>query len=106
MVGLMVNPPPEQGASRTQHEAEMDGTNESLKRRATMLVDTLNSMEGITCNATDGALYVFPRIRLPAGAEAAAKEAGMAVDAFYALKLLEATGIVVVPGSGFGQKEV
>ena len=26
-------------------------------------------------------------------------------DTFYALALLEATGIVVVPGSGFGQKE-
>lgn len=25
-------------------------------------------------------------------------------DVFYALQLLEATGIVVVPGSGFGQK--
>jgi alanine transaminase len=25
-------------------------------------------------------------------------------DTFYALALLEATGIVVVPGSGFGQK--
>lgn len=34
---------------------------------------------------------------------AAAKEAGQAADAFYCMQLLEATGIVVVPGSGFGQ---
>lgn len=27
----------------------------------------------------------------------------MAPDALYSLELLEATGIVVVPGSGFGQ---
>jgi alanine transaminase len=27
----------------------------------------------------------------------------MAPDALYALELLEATGVVVVPGSGFGQ---
>lgn len=26
-------------------------------------------------------------------------------DEFYALKLLEATGLVVVPGSGFGQPD-
>ena len=26
-------------------------------------------------------------------------------DTFYALHLLDATGVVVVPGSGFGQKE-
>ena len=29
---------------------------------------------------------------------------GKQPDTFYALALLEATGIVVVPGSGFGQK--
>jgi alanine transaminase len=28
----------------------------------------------------------------------------MQPDAFYALRLLEGTGICVVPGSGFGQK--
>jgi alanine transaminase len=29
----------------------------------------------------------------------------MAPDALYCMKLLESTGIVVVPGSGFGQVE-
>ena len=29
----------------------------------------------------------------------------MAPDALYCMKLLEATGIVVVPGSGFGQRK-
>ena len=32
----------------------------------------------------------------------AAEAAGKAPDAFYCLALLEATGVVVVPGSGFG----
>ena len=36
---------------------------------------------------------------------AAAEAAGKVPDTFYALALLEATGIVVVPGSGFGQVE-
>ncbi|CRK09732.1 hypothetical protein BN1708_002255 [Verticillium longisporum] len=36
--------------------------------------------------------------------QAAAKE-GRKADEFYCLRLLEATGICVVPGSGFGQKE-
>ncbi len=35
----------------------------------------------------------------------AAKEAGKTPDTFYCLKLLEATGISTVPGSGFGQQE-
>lgn len=50
-------------------------------------------------------MYSFPQIRLPLKAIEAAKKAGKAPDVFYCLKLLEATGISTVPGSGFGQKE-
>lgn len=42
---------------------------------------------------------------LPRAAIAAARQAGKAPDVFYCLRLLEATGISTVPGSGFGQKE-
>jgi glutamate--glyoxylate aminotransferase len=49
--------------------------------------------------------YSFPRLHLPAKATAAAKAAGKTLDTFYCLQLLEATGIVTVPGSGFGQEE-
>lgn len=51
-----------------------------------------------------GAMYVFPRIDLPPKAIEAAKAAGQEPDVFYAFKLLEATGICVIAGSGFGQK--
>lgn len=50
-------------------------------------------------------MYSFPRISLPPKAVAAAKAAGKKPDVFYCLKLLEATGISTVPGSGFGQQE-
>jgi aspartate/methionine/tyrosine aminotransferase len=50
------------------------------------------------------AMYAFPSIELPSGAIEAAKKAGKAPDTFYCLALLQATGIVVVPGSGFGQR--
>lgn len=50
-----------------------------------------------------GALYLFPTITIPPKAVAAAKAASQEPDAFYSLRLLEATGICVVPGSGFGQ---
>lgn len=52
-----------------------------------------------------GAMYSFPQIRLPPKAIEAAKRLGKVPDVFYCLKLLEATGISTVPGSGFGQKE-
>ncbi len=48
-------------------------------------------------------MYSFPQLRLPPKAVEAAKAAGKAPDVFYCLRLLEATGISTVPGSGFGQ---
>lgn len=70
------------------------------------LEDALNSLEGITCNKAEGAMYLFPRLHLPSKAIKAAEEAKTAPDAFYARRLLAATGIVVVPGSGFRQVRV
>lgn len=63
-------------------------------------------MEGVTCNRAEGAMYLFPRIHLPQKAIDAATATNNAPDAFYCQRLLEATGIVVVPGSGFGQVSV
>lgn len=42
-------------------------------------------------------MYIFPRIKLPAAAVAEAKARGLAPDLFYAMELLDATGVVVVP---------
>ena len=49
-------------------------------------------------------MYAFPQIKFPEKALAAAKEAGQPADVFYASHLLEATGICIIPGSGFGQQ--
>lgn len=50
-------------------------------------------------------MYLFPTINLPTKAIEAAKAEGRAADEFYCLKMLDATGVCAVPGSGFGQKE-
>jgi len=70
-----------------------------------MMTDGFNSCKNVVCNFTEGAMYSFPQIKLPSKAIQAAKQAGKVPDVFYCLKLLEATGISTVPGSGFGQKE-
>lgn len=103
LASLVMNPPKPGDESYAAYKAEKDGILESLARRAKSLEDAFNNLEGFTCNKAEGAMYVFPQIRLPKKAIEAAKAAGKAPDAFYALRLLEATGIVVVPGSGFGQ---
>jgi len=98
--------PPQPGdASYALYARERDGILSSLRRRAERLNAACRALEGASCESAEGALYAFPRIRLPARAIAAAAAAGKAADAFYCLELLDATGIVLVPGSGFGQRD-
>ncbi|KAF3959609.1 hypothetical protein CMV_015589, partial [Castanea mollissima] len=104
-MGLMVNPPKPGDISYDQFVRESKGIIESLRRRARIMTDGFNSCRNVVCNFTEGAMYSFPQIRLPPRAIEAAKRAGKVPDVFYCLKLLEATGISTVPGSGFGQKE-
>ncbi|MBA0745473.1 hypothetical protein Gogos_008048, partial [Gossypium gossypioides] len=89
--------------SYESYSAERDGILSSLARRAKTLEDAFNKLEGVTCNKAEGAMYLFPRIDLPVKAIKAAEAAKKAPDAYYCQHLLAATGIVFVPGSGFGQ---
>ncbi|XP_045814853.1 glutamate--glyoxylate aminotransferase 2 isoform X1 [Trifolium pratense] len=104
-MGLMVNPPKPGDISYDQFFRESKGILESLRRRARIMTDGFNSCRNVVCNFTEGAMYSFPQVRLPPKALEAAKQAGKVADVFYCLKLLEATGISTVPGSGFGQKD-
>lgn len=104
-LSVLVNPPKPGDESYEQYTQETSSELASLRRRAHMVTDAFNALEGVTCNVTEGAMYAFPRIHLPPRAIAAAREAGKAPDVFYCLQLLEQTGISTVPGSGFGQEE-
>lgn len=103
--GLMVNPPAPGSPSHARYIAERDGIFSSLKDRAGQVVNALNALEGVTCNPAEGAMYAFPRITLSEKACQKAAERKLAPDAYYCARLLEETGILVVPGSGFGQVE-
>ncbi|XP_039690130.1 glutamate--glyoxylate aminotransferase 2 isoform X2 [Medicago truncatula] len=104
-MGLMINPPKPGDISYDRFVRESKGVLESLRRRARIMTDGFNSCRNVVCNFTEGAMYSFPQIKLPPKALETAKQAGKAADVYYCLKLLEATGISTVPGSGFGQKE-
>ena len=86
-------------------QKEMQHIYESLKRRAKRLANAFNQLEGVTCNPAQGAMYLFPQIQLSPKAIQEAKKQGKEPDAFYCLSLLDATGVCVVPGSGFLQKK-
>ncbi|KYQ93252.1 alanine transaminase [Tieghemostelium lacteum] len=105
VVDLMVRPPVQGEPSYDLYIQERDSIYNSLKRRAFALNKALNSLEGVTCNPSEGAMYAFPQIRLPTKAVEHAKSIKKSPDTFYCISLLEETGIVTVPGSGFGQRD-
>ncbi len=63
-----------------------------LTRRRNMTVEMLNDIEGISCEVPRGAFYAFPRLHIQND------------DNHFVAELIKETGVVVVPGSGFGQE--
>lgn len=101
---VVMNPPQKGEPSYEQFIKEKNGVLSGLAEKAKLTADMFNSIDGITCNTVQGAMYSFPKIDIPAKAVEEAKSKGMTPDSFYATNLLEETGICVVPGSGFGQR--
>ena len=104
LIGLQCRPPVPGDPSWALYHSEREAILASLARRALKLNTALRAMEGASCQPAEGAMYAFPQLTLPPKAVAAAAAAGKPADAFYALALLDEKGIVVVPGSGFGQR--
>ena len=79
-------------------KAALDGPQDHLAAlikkttiRRDMTVNMMNDIEGVTCVKPQGAFYAFPKLDVKNDAE-------------YVKHLIMETGVVVVPGSGFGQK--
>jgi alanine-synthesizing transaminase len=62
-----------------------------LRRRRDLVVERLNAAPGLSCVPPEGAFYAFPRIDL-----------GLS-DAEFCERVVRETGVVIVPGSGFGR---
>jgi len=100
-VGVMCNPPIPGEESYELFNQERTEILESLRRRATIVGKALSG-EGLECVVPEGALYAFPRVFLP---PAFVQKYKANPDEAYCLELLDKTGVVVVPGAGFGQVE-
>jgi len=66
---------------------------QKLTRRRNMTVDMLNAIDGISCVKPEGAFYAFPKLDIKNS------------DNHFVSELIKETGVVVVPGTGFGQVE-
>ncbi|KAG7095555.1 hypothetical protein E1B28_006293 [Marasmius oreades] len=104
-VDTLVRPPQEGEESYQLWKSETDTIHQALAERTHVMAERLNKLPGISCVDSPGALYLFPQISLSDKAIEAAEKAGKQPDTFYALALLDKTGICVVPGSGFGQRQ-
>lgn len=105
---LLVNPPTLENASEatvTKYNKEVERNSNALKEKAILIYEKLNTMKNIRCNEIEGAMYAFPSIELPENVIKRARELNMEPDYYYCLNLLEQTGLITVPGSGFGQRE-
>jgi alanine-synthesizing transaminase len=72
-------------------QSNLAEANLKLTKRRDMTVEMLNSIEGISCVKPEGAFYAFPQLH------------GIESDTHFVSELIKETGVVVVPGSGFGQ---
>ncbi|KAH9831716.1 transaminase [Rhodofomes roseus] len=104
-VDCLVRPPKDGEPSHALWKRETDSIHAALAQRTQLMAARLNALPGVSCVNSPGALYLYPKLELPQGAVEAARKLGKEADTLYALELLEETGICVVPGSGFGQKE-
>ncbi|XP_068457679.1 alanine aminotransferase 2 isoform X2 [Clinocottus analis] len=102
---VIVNPPREHEPSYALFTKEKSSVLEVLALKAELTERILNSVPGMKCNPVQGSMYAFPQVFMPPRAVQEAQAMSLAPDMLYCLKLLEETGICLVPGSGFGQKE-
>ncbi|KAK2822559.1 hypothetical protein Q5P01_022624 [Channa striata] len=105
LMDLVVNPPQPGEPSYDNFIKERTATLSALAEKAKLTEQVLNTVQGISCNPVQGAMYSFPRIIIPEKAVKEAMDKDQQPDMFYCMKMLEETGICLVPGSGFGQKD-
>lgn len=89
--------------SQVAAEAALNGPQDVLvpmvkafKERHDYVVNTLNTIAGVSCSPADGAFYAFCNV------EGAIAKLGLKNDLEFSEHLLNTVGVAVVPGSAFG----
>lgn len=90
---LCANHPEQHGIapSLLGDQSHLDIAMKKLTSRRNMTVEMMNAIPGISCVSPEGAFYAFPRLHVNTS------------DNIFVSELIKETGVVVVPGTGFGQ---
>jgi len=105
MTALVMTPPKQGDPSFALFEEEKNRILGAMKKKAKLLVERINKIEGVNTMPVEGAMYAFVKIDLPQKFIEEAKTLGYTPDTLYCLRMVETIGVVCVPGSGFAQKE-
>lgn len=62
-----------------------------LRRRRDLVIERLEAIPGLSCVVPSGAFYAFPKIEFDVS------------DSVFCERVVKETGVVIVPGSGFGE---
>jgi aspartate/methionine/tyrosine aminotransferase len=81
-------------------QAESDRFAAEFRRRAEVVVDLLNDVDGIHCAKPRGAFYAFPNVT------EACRRLGLRDADHLAYELLHEAGVAVMPRSCFGSRNV
>ena len=73
-------------------QEHLPGVLAKLRKRRDLTVSLLNAIPKVKCVPPQAAFYAFPRIEIAR------------TDSEFAMELVRQTGVLVVPGSGFGQE--
>ncbi|CAK0891263.1 unnamed protein product [Prorocentrum cordatum] len=100
--GMLVTPQP---PSFVLFEREKNEVLKSLQKKAVLTSEYLNSVPGISSMPIEGAMYAFPQVHLPHKyIEHSRNIMQKEPDSLYCLQMLEALGVIAVPGNGFNQR--
>lgn len=81
-------------------QSYVSGFVEEFRRRRDLMVSRLNAAPGLRCATPEGAFYVYPNCAGVIGKKTPSGQV-VATDTDFAMYLLDAAGVAVVPGSGF-----
>ena len=103
----MVDPPTagrESAECVSRYTSEREQVFSGLQERAKLLERTFNDMKQVSCTKIEGAMYGFPRVHFSQKFIEQSLKQGKQPDFVYCMEMVDKTGIMTVPGSGFGQE--
>lgn len=104
MIASILTPPLKGEPSYELFAQESEAILTGMKKKAVILENGLNKIDGMGCLPIEGAMYGFPQVHFPQQfIDHCTFRLKKPPGTVYALGLLKKLGLVVVPGNGFGQ---